>query len=143
MQRPVSLLLLVLAPVYVLTACGRAEPTGSNDSARFDGTSWRVVRVSDGDAQRPVVAGTTISIVFAAGQLSVAAGCNTMSGRYQARGSDGLAVGALAATEMGCDQDRMEQDAWLADFFGDLERFVTTPEPALIAGDRVLVLERA
>ncbi len=71
--------------------------------------------VSTGVTGHQLVAGTRVTLTFRDATLSASAGCNSMSGEYHIVGST-LSVGSLATTEMGCDADRMAQDAWLATF---------------------------
>ena len=58
--------------------------------------------------------GTTIRLTFQDGQLSLQAGCNTMSGQASVDGG-ALVVDNLAGTEMGCAPKLMDQDQWLAE----------------------------
>jgi heat shock protein HslJ len=60
-----------------------------------------------------LVAGTTVTLTFRDATLSAIAGCNSMSGEYHIVGGT-LAVGVMSMTEMGCQQDLMAQDDWLA-----------------------------
>ncbi|MHB8958056.1 MAG: META domain-containing protein [Candidatus Limnocylindrales bacterium] len=70
--------------------------------------------VSTGVTGHQLVAGTKVTLTFRDATLSASAGCNSMSGEYHIVGST-LSVGSLATTEMGCQQDLMAQDAWLAE----------------------------
>ncbi|GAA0275719.1 META domain-containing protein [Cryptosporangium japonicum] len=118
-------LALVLVAVSLLAACAAEPPLaarGSEDRgvARADaahplvGTVFRSTGVTEGGADRPLVDGTRIELRFTAdGALGVRAGCNRMSGPVTI-GDDSLRVGDLQTTDMGCDQPRMDQDAWFA-----------------------------
>jgi heat shock protein HslJ len=74
--------------------------------------SW----VSTGVTGHALVPGTRVTLTYSnKGQLTVNAGCNTMSATaWPDHGK--LVVSQMASTEMGCEADRMAQDAWLATF---------------------------
>src|SRR3990172_738506 len=63
---------------------------------------------------RTLVQGSTLRLAFSSGQVSVNAGCNSMSGPYRIDGAR-LVVDELATTEMGCEPPLMDQDRWVAD----------------------------
>jgi heat shock protein HslJ len=100
--------------------------------ADLKGRTFLSTAVRDGDADRPLVPGTRISLTFAAdGNLGVAAGCNHIGGTYR------IADGALlfeggGMTERGCDQARHEQDDWLVKVLG------ASPRVALAGNELVL-----
>jgi heat shock protein HslJ len=101
---------LIVVPL-VLAACS-AVPGTSLDGRTFLSTSI----TTNGEPQ-DLVPGTRVRLSFSDGQLSASAGCNTMGGTYAI--ADGqLRVTGLATTEMGCDADRHDQDAWLSAFLG-------------------------
>jgi heat shock protein HslJ len=82
----------ILASLAVaLTACGGA---GGNPLAD---TTWELASLTGND----LIPGTTITVEFAADELSGRAGCNHYGGIYQVS-SDSLSVGDLFATEMAC-----------------------------------------
>jgi heat shock protein HslJ len=64
-----------------------------------------------------LVPGTQIRLTFKDGNLSASGGCNSMGGRYSITGGR-LVAAQLLMTEMGCDEPRMRQDAWLAQLLG-------------------------
>ena len=111
---PVVVVLLALTAV----ACGDdnvpvrssgSEPSG--DGVVLDPNEWVATKVTGHD----LVAGTTITLRFNDGDLGGSAGCNSLGGTYTVE--DGhLVVETLSTTDMGCDQDRMDQDAWLSEF---------------------------
>jgi len=113
--RPI-LALLVIASITA-GACssagsGTAGPSASTDltdPTALDGRVFLSTKV-DGPA---LVAGSVIRLAFEGGNISVHAGCNSMSGTYSIDG-DRLVVGALATTEMACEPALMEQDGWVA-----------------------------
>lgn len=63
-----------------------------------------------------IVDGSTVTLTFEDGRLSVNAGCNSMSGMYVVI-NDSLNVEPMAMTEMACEPALMEQDSLLAEFF--------------------------
>lgn len=75
------------------------------------------VAVTDAGVARPLVAGTRVRLDFRGTDLGASAGCNSMGGTYRVEGGK-LVFEAGMMTEMGCDPDRMAQDAWLVGFLG-------------------------
>lgn len=102
---------VTLAVLLLLTSCGTA--TGPGGAADVDGRTFLSTEVAEDGVPRDLVEGSRISVTFEDGQLSAQAGCNTMFGGYEVDG-DTLVVDGLAMTEMGCPEDLMAQDAWLA-----------------------------
>lgn len=98
-------------------------PGGPGDGPHaLDGRSFVSTRVLEGGAERPVVPGTRIELSFAQGRLSARAGCNLMGAPYRLEGERLRLVGDVSMTEMGCDPERHEQDAWLSAFLGGSPR---------------------
>jgi heat shock protein HslJ len=131
---PVAALLLVVA------GCGDDGTTPLTPvDGGLDGTTYVVTAVTDAGKPRPLVDGTEIRLRFDDAQLSITAGCNSMSGRYAF--SDGtLSVESLATTEMGCDPARMDQDTWVAGLFAGPVELRTGADTRLTSGDVVLAL---
>lgn len=100
---------LVLAFVLVLAAC-EARDADPLAGRTFIGTTV----VEDGE-DRPLVAGTEISIAFRDGQVSASAGCNIFGGAYRIENGR-LVVDGGSMTEMGCDDERSAQDEWVFAF---------------------------
>lgn len=126
----------VALALLVLAGCGDSGSGGSTGrtSLRLDGTSWIGTKASVAGADRPFVAGSTLRLDFSGGAVSVHAGCNQMHGDYRLVG-ERLTVGALASTEMACQQPLMEQDAWLS------RTVLSSPLTAAVDGD-TLTLSR-
>lgn len=132
---PVAVLLLVVA------GCGDeggSTPIAPVDGS-LDGTTYVVTGVTEAGRSRPLVEGTEIRLRFDDEQLSITAGCNSMSGRYELL--DGmLTVESLATTEMGCDPARMDQDTWVAGLFAGPVELRTGTDASLTSGEVVLAL---
>lgn len=118
--------LLVLATVVgLLVAAGCGDGDGEADvgtgstsstaardtSAPLDGRAF----VSTSVEGRELVPGSTVTMSFQEGRVSVQAGCNTMTGPYTFDGTT-LTVGDMAGTMMGCEPALMDQDQWLAGY---------------------------
>lgn len=109
---------IALALVLVVAACGSDDDTSvdaGDDGARptIEG-DYIAVEVTEDGQPRPLVEGTELTLRLEDGRIGASAGCNSMSGPYELE--DGvLRVSDLAMTEMGCDDARHDQDAWVAD----------------------------
>ena len=115
---------VVCAVVAVtLTACDDSEPRLDSlglsqtpaDLAQLEGGPWVADDISDPDVS--LVPGSSIELRFEADSLSANAGCNTLFGRASIDG-DELVAPTLASTRKACDDDLMQQDAWLSSFLG-------------------------
>jgi heat shock protein HslJ len=85
------LLFIAIPSIMFLAGC-----EGSGTNALRD-TAWELASLTGSD----LLPGTTITIEFAADQVSGSAGCNTYGGTYKTSG-DSLSLIDLYATEMGC-----------------------------------------
>lgn len=91
-------------------------PSTEGETAVLENSKWTLTLFGAPDAETPVVAGSTITLVFDTdGQAGGSAGCNTYGGSYEVQG-DQLRFGELISTLMACvDQGVMEQEmAYLA-----------------------------
>lgn len=83
--------------------------------------SFRATSVTRDGEPRPIVAGTTIDVGFTGegrGDLIFwRSGCNTAGGPVVIT-ADRLDVGEAAGTQIGCEEARAEQEAWVNAFFG-------------------------
>jgi len=109
------------------TASPPPSPSTTVDDRQFLSTS-----VKEDGADRSLVAGTRIRIHFAAGNVTLSAGCNIIGGRYAIDGGR-LVTDAMSMTEMGCDPPRDAQDEWLAAFIGS--------RPTVLLNGNELILE--
>ena len=116
-RTPVRTTLVLVLLTAMLAACGGSEdePVSSDGGTpQVEDGDYRSTAVEVDGAPRPLVDGTTISLLLDDGRIVVNAGCNTMSGDHEI--DDGvLVVHSLATTDMGCDPPLHEQDAWLAE----------------------------
>ncbi len=126
MHRRLLILPLVIACV-ALAACGSdsdgesgttttttaAAPSGSSGSSELDGRTFESTSVTGHD----LVDGSTVQLSFDDGNLSVSAGCNTISAAYTLEGGTLQFDGDARTTMMGCDDPLAEQDAWLTEWF--------------------------
>ncbi len=122
-----------------------SDDTGSGASTtvvpiELDGRIFLSHTVTVDGRDRPLVAGTRITLTFDDGTVGVSAGCNSMSGDYTFEG-EVMSVGDLATTEMGCDPERHEQDEWLADVLTSSPSVrLSEPELTLTSDDTVIAL---
>lgn len=86
----------------------------------LQGPRWAVDTLVTGEVASSVAAGTEASLVFGADTVTVAAGCNSGSGRYQVNG-DTLRFEAIATTRKACEPDVMRlEDAVLGVLDGEV-----------------------
>ncbi len=91
-----------------------AAPSTAPGPASADDLNGRTFVVTAATGH-DLVKGTEVTIAFAAGRISVHAGCNQMGGGYTI--TDGkLDVGPMMTTEMACAEPLMAQDTWVAAF---------------------------
>jgi heat shock protein HslJ len=116
----------------LLVGCGTAAEPRSSGS--LDGRSFLSTGVTENGEPRELEPDTRIRLSFTAGELTAAAGCNTMGGEY--RLDDGvLVVSALRMTMIGCPDPLAKQDTWLS---GLLE----SGPSVLIDGDELTLTSR-
>lgn len=108
--RRLATALAILVLTSTATACAAAAPSIAD-------RVFLSVAVTDGGADRPLVAGTRIRLDFRASDLGASAGCNSIGGTYRIENGRLVFEGA-AMTEMACDDDRMAQDDWLVALLG-------------------------
>lgn len=112
MRRSLPSLLLSAALAMALAACesGKAPGPGKAGAvgaaalapAPLAETHWKPVELR-GQPMPPLDDGREAVLILAGnGQVSGAAGCNRMFGPWKAEGADGLRIGPLATTRMGC-----------------------------------------
>ncbi|KRF15847.1 hypothetical protein ASH02_04290 [Nocardioides sp. Soil796] len=123
----------------MVTGCGTendggSAPNNSDGPPQVEPRSAYVVAsmVVDGQARQPV-ARTRIILDFTDGTVTAKAGCNALFGRYTFD-ENGLEIARLGGTEMGCVQDRMQQDEMLGQLLpGHWE--VTGTDPTTLSRD--------
>lgn len=64
--------------------------------------SWDVNSVYTGTAVSSPVPGSTLTLEFASKQVSGKSGCNTFGGPFEVNGTDGISIGPLGTTLIGC-----------------------------------------
>ena len=88
-------------------------PTGSPGAGNsLANTAWVLVSYGAPGAETPVVAGSTVTLEFDAGdQAGGSAGCNSYGGHYQVDG-DAISFSEIVQTLMACEDEQvMEQEA--------------------------------
>lgn len=106
-----------------------AAPASSSD---LDGSTYVSTSVMGHD----LVDGTAITLTFTDGDLSIVAGCNTMSGAYTLDGDTLQLDGQSRTTMMGCEQPLMDQDQWIVTWLSDgVDMSLTDTGLTLTGGD--------
>ena len=98
----------------------------------LDGRQFLSTLVTRDGKTFQLVSGTRIRITFDGNSIGASAGCNSMSGDYRLAAGV-LKVGMLSTTEMGCDEPRMTQDSWLAEFLGSNPSLTLTGNELVLA----------
>lgn len=111
-RRIMKLLALALLAVVSLAACGDDGAGAPTDGMR--GITWTTSELVTNGVAASMPNGVRLELTLGTDdRLAARAGCNSMSGTYRIR--DGrLVVTDLGQTEMGCDPDRMANDAAIA-----------------------------
>lgn len=142
-MRILGRLLFVL--LLVVAACGDDETpvdTGSGGTGDGGGDDdldsiegeYLATEVTEDGARRELVPDTQIRLTLQDGTLGVNAGCNSIGGEYAL--VDGvLEAGAMSMTEMGCDEPRMAQDQWIAEFLSSSPTLTAVEEGFTLATD--------
>ena len=124
--RATTTAVLLLAVVSALAGCGDqaddGDGGGSGDTGDSGGSGsgeadLRGTYVADrvDSTTYTMVPGSTITLTFEDGNVTVRAGCNTMFGGASVE--DGrLVVSTMGGTEMACEQPLMDQDTWMSEF---------------------------
>ncbi len=119
MNQPTRFLVLAISAVTLLAACSvAAGPSAQSSGAPSASPSGALsvegkTYLSTAVKGAVLVPGTRIRLSFKDGTLSASGGCNSMGGTYTIAGGR-LTTTQMMTTDMGCDQPRMQQDAWLA-----------------------------
>lgn len=101
------------AAVLFAGGCGGTDSVSAQD---LNGTTWVTTTVTRAGTESPAANGSTITVTFENGRISVNAGCNTMSAGVTVEDDVLVLDGAMASTQMACDTELMNQDAWLSQF---------------------------
>lgn len=108
---------LRLVLCVVVASCG-------DDGSSDDGLAGRSFLLESADGFS-AVSGTTVRLRFSDAEVSLSAGCNSMSGSYRVQGMK-LVVEALGSTEIGCEPALHAQDERLAEFLASSPSFKLT-----------------
>lgn len=124
---------------------GGDDGTGGNGTADggvvadLDGRTFLSTAVREDGADRPLVAGTRISLTFDDGTIGASAGCNQIGGDYELDG-DVLVVDAMSTTEMGCDPERHEQDTWVVELLTSRPTLTLAENELTVTGGAIEVV---
>ena len=109
---------LLLFATLLLAGCQRPATLSP-----VPGTAWPGGRefgstsVTESGAERPLVAGTRMTVRFGApGELQVEAGCNQLGVRARLDG-ERLVPYSYLSTAIGCASELLDQDRWVVEFF--------------------------
>jgi heat shock protein HslJ len=122
-----------------VTADGGAEPAPAPLSAEaLEGRTFISQMVTGHDLAE---GGETIRLTFEEGRMGASAGCNQMGSTYEIEGTRLSWTGEPMSTMMGCSEELMAQDDWLAKLLvGGVDATLDGPELVLVADDVTIVL---
>jgi heat shock protein HslJ len=106
-------LILVLAAVLVLVACGPGEPGAQSATPQageqsttpaaggLEGMTWTLTQFGPADAPTTVPEGISVTVEFADGNVGGNAPCNSYGGPYTTEGQN-LSIGEMTQTLRAC-----------------------------------------
>lgn len=147
---------LLLGAAMTTAGCGASgdEQTGSAPRASAPqqpdglwGRKFTSRTVTEAGEPRPLVPGTRIALAFeeSRGRRTIgwSAGCNQAGAKVRVT-AEGLHIGRIASTLIGCPADLEEQDEWLGEFFGSNPRWrLSDSQLTLSSGETVIELKAA
>lgn len=137
MRKSVFVVIPLLAVSALLAACG--STAGSSDPAALQGNTYTTSTVTVDGQEKDLAQGSTLSVTFTDGSISLNAGCNTMTGTVDL--ADGkVAAGELAATRMACPEELMAQDQQLADFIASGPRWSLSGDSLMMSNDTMMLM---
>lgn len=123
MTRRLLLFTSTMTLALALAACGTTKGTtdpasggsGSSPLGQVAGRTFLSTAITENGKPKALASDGPIRIAFSTtDSISVQAGCNTMSAQVSVSGGRLTLKSPLAATEMACAEELMDQDAWLA-----------------------------
>ncbi len=135
---------LVMLMVLLAACGGRGNASQGADAPPpadpLRGHTFLSTAIKVAGADHPLAADTRVSLQFTDdGRLIASAGCNSLNGPV--RVAEGKLSGDLAMTEMGCAQELMAQDQWLAEVLGAQPAWrLDGPELTVTSGQTELTL---
>jgi heat shock protein HslJ len=137
-----TLLLLLTVGLFAAAGCSDDEPVATsgssappNDTVDLDGKTFASTSVVGHD----LVPGSTITLGFSDGRVSARAGCNMMTGAYEA-GAELRVDPNMASTMMGCEEPLAAQDQWLAGFLAANPSMVVDGDTLTLSSDDVTIV---
>lgn len=149
---PLSMLLVVLlaacAPLASQPPAATNPPTPSVSPVQkdFENTHWSLISLGPVGAEKPIVAGSNITLLAADGKFGGYAGCNSYGGAYEVTG-DQLSLHDINSTLMACtDEQIMQQEQRYFQALQSAGRFAVGDNRLTINydnGNSALVFEKA
>jgi heat shock protein HslJ len=107
---------LVVLAVLALVGSVASPPVTAADDTALTGRSFHSIQITEAGFDAPLVAGTTLSLVFIdSSHLGAWAGCNGYGAIYRLAGSH-LLIKDDVETLIACPKDLTSQEQWLFDF---------------------------
>jgi heat shock protein HslJ len=134
---------LAVAALLTVAGCGSRDgatpgspgPSGTN----LFGRTYLSTSVTENGQPRKLAEKTQVRLqFFDDGRLMASVGCNSMGGPVNLDGGK-ISVSEMPMTGMGCDQERHEQDTWLAKFLGSKPSWRTDGDKLTVSSDSIVI----
>lgn len=127
--------LWLLAGAVLLISAAALAQDESADAFDWLRTEWQLVAFGDGDAQTPVIEGSSITLKFSGENgVSGTGGCNSYGGGYRLNG-ESIMFGDLIRTEMAClEPDLMTQESAFFEALGAVNRYELDEDRLILYG---------
>ena len=96
-------ILIALAALILLVMAGCGNDRA--DGPALENVTWELVHLNSTGSDEVAQPVAPITLIFAGGEISGSAGCNSYSGTYELNDASHVTVGPIAATEMACLDD--------------------------------------
>lgn len=121
MQRRRIVIMWTFVTLVILAGCAGSDPTenatGAHQPPGQDGQeTFEATAISENGRPRPLVADSTIRLVFDGDTITATAGCNELTNRASVADDERLVVSDLITTDKACRADLARQESWLVEF---------------------------
>jgi heat shock protein HslJ len=122
-----------------------ASPEGALPAETgLENSSWTLLSFGSAGAEEPLIEGSSITLLLAAGQAGGSGGCNAYGGTYQIEGNN-ISFGEITSTLRACEDERItEQEQRYLAALGTASQYEIDGDQLRITyADGLLIFERA